>query len=99
MEVIKNEYKRKEELLIHLEQNAEFVAENVVFSKNQAFFVEKNTRLFVTMSQGEFLIEKSKIEVPSWKWSYKFDSSFMISLVKKPSQKSVKVRATCNLVG
>lgn len=70
---------RSEEMVIYLEENSEFIAENITFSGPYKIVVPAGQRLIATQDQGPVQF-KTEPALQSAKWRYSFDSSNSIRL-------------------
>lgn len=83
----KNEIEREEWCHIILEDNAEFIAENVVFKGNMVIHVPSHMRFIAYEHEGEILFEKEEVKHPlSWNYSLEKDA---IRLVMGPNNPAV----------
>lgn len=71
---------RKEVMCIHLEGNAEFEARNVHFNGPFHITVPSGHKMTATMEGRKVMLKLSKLEIPSWHWTYSFDNSDQIKL-------------------
>lgn len=80
----KNVITRKEELKIILHEGAEFHAENILLKGSHTFEVPAHHRLILSPNpqKGQWKVELSPIEKPTWYWRYCFDSNNAIQLKK-----------------
>ncbi len=69
----KNEIHRHEFLRIHLNGNAEFFAENVVFTGDHQINVPSGYRLIAYQEKGHLSFRREKLQHPTWFWTYSFD--------------------------
>ncbi len=61
---------RKEMVKIHLQEGAEFYAENVTFRGNHLFEVKSGYRLKIKEHGGKLSQEMERVADPSWSWKY-----------------------------
>lgn len=71
---------RKESVTILLQDNAEFIAENVTLQGNHLFEVEAGTQLRVFEKGGKILRKIKSLSAPTWFWKYEVqkDSSILL---------------------
>lgn len=82
----KNQFRHHEVLTIILHGNGEFHAKDVVFSGQHTFEVANGEKMVARAGpSGEIILARTKIEKPSWYWSYGFDSEDRIVLSKTSS--------------
>ncbi len=78
----RNQVRRTECLVITLEGNSEFYAENVTFLGSYALSVPDHHRMVAFMEEGLVKFRTEKIRSPSWFWQYSVDKNFQIQLEK-----------------
>jgi UTP---glucose-1-phosphate uridylyltransferase len=79
----KNEICRRECCHILLEGNGEFYAEDVVLEGDMKIHVPNGYKVTATQKGGHVVLEKEKIESPTWHWRYFFTKDKQIALDKK----------------
>lgn len=77
----KNRWKRDEECLIELEENAEFIAKNITFSASHHIRVPKNERWeAVQKEDGSIKLIKTALHKEEPFWKYRVDGNYNIIL-------------------
>ncbi|MFQ5729272.1 MAG: UTP--glucose-1-phosphate uridylyltransferase, partial [Waddliaceae bacterium] len=79
----KNEISRHEKVLITLQGNAEFIAEDLAFEGEHLINVPDGYRFIAYEKEGKILFRQEKITEPTWFWNYIFDASDQVKLSKK----------------
>ncbi|MEC7839295.1 MAG: UTP--glucose-1-phosphate uridylyltransferase [Chlamydiota bacterium] len=76
----KNEIQRRESLHITIHGNGEFYAKDITITGNHHIVVPDGIKMTMLTVDGELTFVKEKIDSPSWKWHYEFDSEDRIVL-------------------
>ncbi len=79
----KNQITRRESLVIHLQDGAEFVAENIKFMGAHEIHVPKGQRWTAYFEKGRLFFHKETMTACGWSWKYYFDHQNMILLEKQ----------------
>lgn len=79
----KNRWKRNEECLIELEENAEFIAKNIIFSSSQYIRIPKGERWEALQDKdGSITFLKTAVSRQEPFWKYTVDKDSNISLIR-----------------
>ena len=73
-------YEREESVVIHIEGDGEFFAENVVLQGARQYHVKAGERLSITASNGFVKESVENIAQASWSWKYRLEKDFSIKL-------------------
>ncbi|MCH9634455.1 MAG: hypothetical protein S4CHLAM7_12060 [Chlamydiae bacterium] len=79
----KNQIERKESFELHLSENSEFLAEDIIFKGSFHIEVPANTKVTAYQEGDSVRFQSSPLTNPSWSWKYSLSKSNQIHLEKK----------------